>query len=313
MTILAFAGPSLLPEDRGRFAGVEWRPPAEAGDLLRLAAEPPDTICLIDGYFDHRPAVRHKEILLLLSEGVRILGASSIGALRAAEMSAFGMVGVGAIYRAYARGGLTGDDEVALVHGPAKWGWRPLSVPLVDVRATLCRALREKVLTIADARALLRAAAATHYTERSWEGLIGPAPLAAATLGRLTTWLDRGQVAQKRIDALACLASAAAGITAAQPRPRMVKTAFVDALARECGVTLDAPLPAPGRAAARSSPSARHSGTDNGIAPIAGADRRRAARPRTSAPPSNHANCARVRQGREPPAPPPPAGRKAQP
>jgi len=243
--IVAFAGPSVPPNDRDGFAGVDWRPPAEAGDLLRLRSERSLTICLIDGYFDHRPAVRHKEILLLLSEGIRILGASSIGALRAAEMADFGMVGVGAIYRAYASGRIAGDDEVALVHGPAEWGWRPMSVPLVDVRATLCRALRTKMLGAEDARGLLRAAAATHYTERSWEGLLGSAPLPAASLGLLKDWLDGAQVAQKRIDARACLTAALAGKSSGQPRPPMVKTGFLDALARECGVALDARLPAP--------------------------------------------------------------------
>jgi hypothetical protein len=240
MKVVAFVGPSLLPGDRDDHPGVEWRPPAEAGDLLRLPRERPLTICLIDGYFDHRPAVRHKEILLLLSEGVRILGAASIGALRAAEMADFGMAGVGAIYRGYAGGRITGDDEVALVHGPAEWGWRPMSVPLVDVRATLCRAVRTKLLAIAEARALLGAAAATHYPERSWEGLIGCAPLPAATRARLREWLGASEVAQKRIDALACLAAARAGTSVRVPRPPMVKTSFLDALARECGVTLDA-------------------------------------------------------------------------
>lgn len=268
MTIIAFAGPSLPPSDRGEFAGVEWRPPAEAGDLLRLGAERPDTICLIDGYFDHRPAVRHKEILLLLSEGVRILGASSIGALRAAEMADFGMVGIGAIYRAYASGRVTGDDEVALVHGPAEWGWRPMSVPLVDVRATLCRALREKALAVADARALLRTAAATHYVDRSWEGLIGTAPLPAAILAGLSAWMATGKVAQKRIDARACLIAAMAADSPPGPCPAMVRTVFVDALARQCGVALDAPDRAPALAGQESSPAARHSETGNGREPM---------------------------------------------
>lgn len=241
MTVIAFAGPSLLPSDLDDFAGVDWRPPAEAGDLLRLPRKRSLTVCLIDGYFDHRPAVRHKEILLLLSQGVRILGASSIGALRAAEMADFGMVGVGAIYRAYASGRITGDDEVALVHGPAEWGWRPMSLPLVDVRATLCRAVRSTKLGIADARAVLRTAAATHYADRSWQGLIGSAPLPAAMLGGLRDWLGAGQVAQKRIDARACLTAAMAARSARQFRPPMVRTGFLDALAAECGVALDAP------------------------------------------------------------------------
>ena len=74
MTVFCFAGPSLLPADRAAWPDIAWRDPAEAGDLLVLDAGSDDTVCLVDGYFDHRPAVRHKEILLLLSRGVRVLG-----------------------------------------------------------------------------------------------------------------------------------------------------------------------------------------------------------------------------------------------
>ena len=46
------------------------------------------------------------------------MGASSMGALRAAELSQFGMVGIGEVYQAFKLGRLEDDDEVAIVHGP---------------------------------------------------------------------------------------------------------------------------------------------------------------------------------------------------
>lgn len=235
MRIVAFVGPSLPAEARRAFPGVDWRPPAAACDLLRLDFRPGSTICLIDGYFDHRPAVRHKEILLLLSEGVRILGASSIGALRAAEMAPQGMIGVGAIHAAYARGTITGDDEVALVHAPAELDWKPMSVPLVDVRATLCRALRERVLRRREAGALLEAARTIHYVDRDWPLVLqrhGGSPAFAA-------WLPGGHVEQKRLDALSCL-RVAFPPRLAGPRPEMVRTRFTDLLAKGCGIDLEA-------------------------------------------------------------------------
>jgi hypothetical protein len=241
MTIIAFAGPSLPAADRAAFAGIDWRPPAEAGDLLGLDADAGSTICLIDGYFDHRPAVRHKEILLLLSRGVRLFGASSIGALRAAEMQAFGMIGIGAIFRAYARGTITGDDEVALVHADADRDWRPLSVPLVDVQATLCRARRRQAIGAAEARALLRAAASIYYVDREWSAVC-----AAAGSRAFEAWLaEAGPVSQKREDALACLRAATGKPAVPAPPPTLVHTCFLDALARECDVDLNAPAPMP--------------------------------------------------------------------
>jgi hypothetical protein len=242
MRIVAFAGPSLPPDRRGAFPGVDWRPPAEAGDLLRLEPESDLTLCLIDGYFDHRPAVRHKEILLLLSEGVRMFGASSIGALRAAEMSPFGMIGIGSIYRAYAAGRLVGDDEVALIHSGAEWGWRPLSLPLVDLRATLCAALRQRAAAPAEARALLEAGTGIHYVERSWDLVLADAALAAGRREAIRSWLKSGEVARKRLDAEACLRTALSPPETKPDPPEAVSTDFLRALARVCGVSLEGRL-----------------------------------------------------------------------
>ena len=262
MTVVAFAGPSLLPSDRAAFPGVDWRAPAEAGDLLRLPRGRALTICLIDGYFDHRPAVRHKEILLLLSEGVGIVGGSSIGALRAAEMAPFGMQGVGAIYRAYANGSIDGDDEVALAHGPEEWGWRPLSVPLVEVRATLCRAVRMGILRTGEARAVREAARAIHYVDRTWEAVLAAATARAG--GRLRKALPRVQIPLKRLDAIRCVSAAIAGPRRPWPRPEAVRTVFLDALAQECGMDPAERLRARSGAARASIRGARHSGRDCG-------------------------------------------------
>ncbi|HMG48617.1 MAG TPA: TfuA-like protein [Allosphingosinicella sp.] len=235
MKTVAFAGPSLSAADRSARPEIDWRPPAEAGDLLRLSAAAGSTICLIDGYFDHRPAVRHKEILLLLSQGVRIFGASSIGALRAAEMQAFGMIGVGAIFGAYARRTIHGDDEVALIHAGADQDWRPFSIPLVDVRATLCRARLEDVITREMARALLEAAVSIHYIDRTWKSVCAAVWDGAGSYP-FETWLEKGAVSRKHDDAVACLRAAAEQGGARGVRPELVRTCFLDALARECGV-----------------------------------------------------------------------------
>ena len=219
MSLVVFAGPSLPKSGRPIADAAEWRPPAEAGDLLRLDLRVGLTVCLIDGYFDHRPAVRHKEILLALSQGARIVGASSMGALRAAEMHRFGMEGAGAIFRAYATGRLTGDDEVALVHAPPEWDWRPLSVPLVEARATLCRARRRRLVSADEARLLLEAARRVHYAERSWAALFEGLPLDQLRADALRALLEAGHVPLKQLDAVAALRLAMAPRPSPAPRP----------------------------------------------------------------------------------------------
>jgi hypothetical protein len=203
---------------------------------LRLRAEEGDVICLIDGYFDHRPSVRHKELMLVLSRGIPILGASSIGALRAAEMNAFGLVGIGAIYRAYASRRLLADDEVALVHGPERWDWRALSLPLVDCRAILHQGFRSGFLAAEEAREALRAAQAIHYTDRDWPRLLGTTGLAKVRQQEIFAWVDNFGYSQKRVDALACLDAAEMGVFRKMPAPPMVQTSLLEALARECGL-----------------------------------------------------------------------------
>jgi hypothetical protein len=127
---LVFVGPTL-PADDVRAAGFEPRPPAAVGDILRAAHERGVArIALVDGYFERMAAVWHKELLVALDRGIAVYGAASMGALRAAELHAFGMVGVGAIYDAYVRGALDAGDmpgalgaaalQHALATAPAK-------------------------------------------------------------------------------------------------------------------------------------------------------------------------------------------------
>ena len=135
--VAVFLGPTLPRDEACAVLDAEYLPPAAHGDVLRAVRRGFRVIGLVDGVFERVPAVWHKEILFALSEGVHVYGAASMGALRAAELGAFGMHGVGAIHRAYAEGALEDDDEVAVAHGGAEDGFRPLSDAMVDIRATL--------------------------------------------------------------------------------------------------------------------------------------------------------------------------------
>ena len=209
MTIIVFAGPSLPAACRpaGPF---EWHPPATAGDLLALADDRPERVCLIDGLFDSCAAPWHKELLVLMANGTMVFGASSMGALRAAELHMFGMVGVGHIFEAYRDGRLDGDDEVALIHATEPLDWAPLTVPMIEMRATLAAACRAGLLSIDAARRIRTRVRDIFFGERDWplmrrvcvdEGLAGEPVFHR---------LEALHVPLKRRDALACLAVAEA-------------------------------------------------------------------------------------------------------
>jgi hypothetical protein len=197
-----FVGPSLPDAATLVDADVQVLPPIQAGDILRLPLSPDDVVGIVDGYFHQRPAVRHKEILSVLADGARVLGAASIGALRAAELDRYGMEGVGEIYRAYRDNELAADDEVALMHGPPDDNYRPLSEPLVNIRATLAAAIREGLLDEATRDDLIESLATSPYAARNYERVAELAAVHGVDGSALRTFCRERAVDRKRADAL---------------------------------------------------------------------------------------------------------------
>jgi hypothetical protein len=139
--VIVFLGPTLSRPEAAELLEAVFRPPARRGDIHRALRDQFRTIVLIDGEFHGRPSVWQREILDALAEGVAVHGSSSMGALRAAELYSFGMVGHGRIFEWYRDGVIDADDEVALTYGPVELGYPPLSEPLVNIRATLAAAV----------------------------------------------------------------------------------------------------------------------------------------------------------------------------
>ena len=153
-------------------ADITVLPPIEQGDVLRLLEQSPDVIGIIDGQYFHAPAVLHREILLALERGVRVLGAASLGALRAMELDAFGMEGVGDVFRLYRDGTIDGDDEVAVLHATASEGYRPLTEALVSIRHNIRRAQRREIIAPRTAVGVVAAMKRLHFTRRTYEAMI---------------------------------------------------------------------------------------------------------------------------------------------
>ena len=200
-----FAGPTLpdaattISPDR-----ISVLPPIAAGDLFLLSPVPGDRVGIVDGYFHQARSIPHKEILTFLAEGVHVLGASSMGALRAAELHRFGMTGIGAIYADFVHRRIEADDEVAVVHGPAESGYRAMSEALVNIRATLLGAQQAGIITSEQRQRLIAGQVRTPYQERSFRALVEMAGdvLPADRLAALGDFCRRSAVNLKRHDAL---------------------------------------------------------------------------------------------------------------
>jgi hypothetical protein len=222
--VCVFTGPTIRADEAREVLDAVYHPPAMQGDVLRAVWGGADVVGIVDGYFDSGPAVWHKEILWAMREGVHVFGSASMGALRAAELAVFGMEGVGADFAAYARGELEDDDEVALLHGPEDTGYRALSEPMVNIRATLASAGEGGVITPGTRDALLVIAKALHYTERSYPAVLARGAevgLSHHELGRLAAWLPSGRVDQKKQDAMTMLRVIAGRLAAGLERKRV--------------------------------------------------------------------------------------------
>jgi hypothetical protein len=199
---ILFAGPSL--PDAARLCGdaIRVRSPAAHGDVLAAVREGATAIGIIDGNFEHVAPVWHKEILHALDHGVAVFGAASMGALRAAECDAFGMVGIGRIYQDYASGHRVDDADVALLHGPAELGYPALSLPLVNVDATLDRLEADEAVDKPTISSFRDVAWQLFYKDRTWPAIIDSAGKVGERQ-QLLQLLHAATVNQKREDALA--------------------------------------------------------------------------------------------------------------
>jgi hypothetical protein len=209
VSVYIFTGPSLSAAQAREILDAVYLPPVSQGDVYRVALKRPQAIGIIDGYFERVPSVWHKEIMWAMKEGIHVFGSASMGALRAVELEAFGMEGVGAVYEAFRSGELEDDDEVAVLHGPADTGYLSISEAMVNIRFTLARAQDAGLVSAPTRSALVRMVKDLFYPERSYQEMLRQGRqhgLPAAELDALQEWLPKGQVNQKRDDARAMLA-----------------------------------------------------------------------------------------------------------
>jgi hypothetical protein len=244
MKAVIFAGPSLPPAFRPVDPALEWRSPGQQGEVYQAALARPAIIGIIDGYFEVTPTVWHKEILWAMTQGIHVYGSASIGALRAAELHPFGMVGIGRIFAAYRDGLLTDDDEVAVLHGPEELGYPPVTEAMVNIRATLDTAITQGVLDTGLGACLTEISKTLFYKERSWDSILRLAAdrgLPPIPLADLSAWLRGGQIDQKRADALEMIAAIrarqSAGVTPLTVSYRFHDTGYHKAAARQSVLT----------------------------------------------------------------------------
>ncbi len=180
--------------------GVEviYKRPIKRGDLSIALKENPNIIGIIDGVFHQNSAVGHKEILNVIKNGVKVYGASSMGALRASELDTLGMTGIGYVYNQYASGEVDSDDDVAVMLDSETL--EALSKPLINMKYVFTNAVDEDIITEDEKDELLRIAKKTYYPKRNYAQTLSESNLDNETKDNLINFI-RESVDIKKEDA----------------------------------------------------------------------------------------------------------------
>jgi hypothetical protein len=200
--VVVFLGPSLPQgEARAILPDADFRPPVRRSSLKPLLENPPAAIGIVDGEFYQSLAISPKEILPFLDRGVKVFGASSMGALRAVELRHEGMKGIGRVYDMYVKEELNSDDEVAMMFCPDTL--RPLSEPLVNLRIALAAAAAAGVITSRQRERLVSLMRVAYFPDRTIPALFRAAArvLPAPGVAAFTAWWQADSPDAKADDA----------------------------------------------------------------------------------------------------------------
>ncbi|HEY4168282.1 MAG TPA: TfuA-like protein [Reyranella sp.] len=167
MNTIVFVGPSLagmqLPST------IVQAPPVKRGDMA--AVDEYDVVVILDGEFGQSDSVSPKEILAVLEAGKTVIGAASMGALRASELDRSGMIGVGWVYDHFRRQAVRRDADVALAY--SLFDFKPMTVPVVDVEYWMERTSAAGLIGRQERSRVLRAARKIFFAERTMDRLMG--------------------------------------------------------------------------------------------------------------------------------------------
>ena len=177
---------------------VIYERPIKRGDLGQALKENPDIIGIIDGVFHQNSSVGHKEILNVIKKGITVVGASSMGALRASELDTLGMVGIGYVYEQYTTGKVASDDDVAVMLDSESL--EALSEPLINMDYVFTNAAADGIISEDEKDELIKIAKSTFYPKRNYSQTLNSSNLDDKTKEKLINYI-RTSVDIKKEDA----------------------------------------------------------------------------------------------------------------
>ena len=147
--------------------------PAEQGDILAAIFDGFDQLLLVDGYFHGRFPCTTFEVMTAIEQGLRVFGAGSIGALRAAELDEYGMTGVGYVYETLRDYAIKPYHVVAQTYLPNN---QALTPPLIQLIYFLERAEAEGTITATERQRCVEQLNDVHFMSLSVKDLFKSVP-----------------------------------------------------------------------------------------------------------------------------------------
>lgn len=174
---------------------VIYKRPIQRGDLGEALKQNPNIIGIIDGVFHQNSAVGHKEILNVMKKGIKVCGASSMGALRASELDTLGMTGIGYVYKQYADGIVDSDDDVAVMLDSETL--EALSEPLINMKYVFENAVSENIITEEEKDELLSISKKTYYPKRNYAQTLAESSLDSDKKDKLINFIRESKDIKK--------------------------------------------------------------------------------------------------------------------
>lgn len=170
---IIYLGPTLSREEATKTLDADYRDPAKKGDFLMLSRDSDEKkyVGFVDGVFLHDYPPSPIEVYHLATrKNIELIGASSLGALRAVELEKFGMKGIGKIFQLYKNGIINADDEVAVTF--VRENNILQSEAMIDIRFNLFLAYKKGIITNQTKKRIAKIAKNIYFPFRNYEDII---------------------------------------------------------------------------------------------------------------------------------------------
>lgn len=171
MKVTLFGGAYITEDETKAIIDIDYRPPAGHADIISLIYNDRPDIIILSHAVIPGISVWHTELLEAMNLGVRVYGTGGLGAVRAAELSSFGMIGIGEVFRQYKAGEIEDDDEVYFRSDGFGDHDIRLSEPIVNLRATLKPAVSDHIISENDFQNIIHIAKEIYYEDRTVDNI----------------------------------------------------------------------------------------------------------------------------------------------